>query len=103
MNRHTALFVIAALLALLSAFVMIPAVDILFVLFGIALGLFAVRPEARPNILLAAIALTLVSDALAPLPLAGLYLSAFLANFSAMLNAAAVVVVALLLAAQSRH
>jgi len=83
----------ALLLAALSAFVMIPGIDILFVVVGLLLGFFAVPADQRLLLLVAALALGATAGALAPLPVVGGYLTVILASLSAIANAGAVAVI----------
>ena len=93
MNLARTIRIAALLAALLSAFVMIPGIDIVFVAIGLALGFLAVDKIQRTDFLIAAVALNLVAEALAPVPVAGLYLTALLLNLGAILSAAAVAVI----------
>jgi hypothetical protein len=86
----------AILIAVIAAFAMIPGIDILLAVTGLALGFLTVRAEHRLSFLVSALALGAVAGALGPLPLIGEFLTKILANASAMLHAGAVGVILLI-------
>lgn len=86
----------AILIAITAAFVMVPGIDILLAIAGLALGLLTVRVEHRLSFLICTLALGTAAGALGPLPLIGEFLTEILANASAILNAGAVGVILLI-------
>jgi len=103
MKLRLAIILLSALAALVSTVAMIPAIDIVFVLLGLALGGFAIQREERTGFLLITLALHVSADALTPIPMVGIYLTMFLANLSALFKAAAVAVITLMLAARLKR
>ena len=85
--------IIALIVAVIAAFIEIPYVALAFIVLGLAIGFLGVPEERRLLFMVTAVTLALVADSLGPIPAIGTYLTAFLGNVSAIINAAALAVI----------
>jgi hypothetical protein len=91
------IFRIAALaVAVIAAFVTIPYAALLMIVLGLGIGILGVTDDRRLLYLVATAVLSLVVDALDPVPAIGTYLTAILTNMSTIVNAGAVAVISMI-------
>ena len=80
-------------MAIVAAFVGIPYFALALVVLGFVIGIMGVEEDRRMIYLVMAIALTMMTGALAAVPMAGEYLTSILSNVSLAVNAGAVAVI----------
>lgn len=85
----------AVAVAVIAAFVAIPYVALIMIVLGLALGVMGVEAERRTAYLVMAVALSMVTGAMGPVPAVGEYLTAILENTSTIINAGAVAVISM--------
>ena len=86
-------------LAVIAAFVTVPYAAFALVALGVLLGFLGIGDPNRLLFLMLAVALATVTGALEAVPEIGHFLTAILQNISAMISAAAVIVIGKVLAA----
>lgn len=85
--------IVSLLLAVVFAFVAFDYAALLLVIAGLLVGLVAVPEERRLNIMVMAIALAMMTDALAPIPAVGQHITNILGNMSSVFNASVIAVI----------
>jgi hypothetical protein len=85
--------IITLLIAIVAAFVSLPYVALALVILGFAAGIMGVEEDRRQMYLLMAVALSMVSGAMEPVPMLGGYITSILGNISMAVNAGAVAVI----------
>jgi hypothetical protein len=88
---------VALLVAVVAAFVIIPAVALILVILGLAMGFVGVPADRRLLFMVATVTLATVSGTLQPVPFIGDELTSILGNLSAIFNAGALAVLALIM------
>jgi hypothetical protein len=97
MNLTKIIRIVALLVAVVAAFVMIPGVDIIFVVVGLAIGFMTVPEERRLIYMVTAVTLSMVAGSLGPIPAIGSYLTAILSNMSTIINVGAAAVILMIM------
>ena len=85
--------IIALLVAVVAAFVGIPYVALALIVLGFVIGIMGVEEDRRMLYLVMAVALSMMTGALAAVPVAGEYLTSILSNVSLAINAGAIAVI----------
>lgn len=98
MNAIKIILIAGLVLALIAAFVNIPYVAFALIALGLVLGFLGIGDSNRTLFLVMAIALATVAGSLDMVPEIGGFLTTILANVSALISAAAIVVIGKILA-----
>jgi len=99
-NAIKMVLIVGLVLALVGAFVDVPYAAFGLVILGLVLGFLGIGDSDRLLFLVMAIALATVANSLDVVPEIGSFLTAILSNASALISAAAIVVVGKMLTAR---
>jgi len=100
MNTSKIILIIGLVLALVAAFVDVPYAAFALIVLGLILGFLGIGDSDRLLFLMMAVALAAVAGSLEVVPEIGTLLTAMLTNVSALVSAAAIVVIGKILAAR---
>lgn len=93
MNPANIVRLIILALAIIGAFVAIPYAALILVVLGLIMGFIGVAEDRRIGYFLVALVLATMGGALAPIPVAGDYLTTILGGISTAVSAGAIAVV----------
>lgn len=100
MNAIKIILIVGMVIALVAVFINVPYVTFALIVLGLVLGFMGIGDSDRLLYLMVAVTLATVAGSLDVVPEVGNLLTAFLENVSAMISAAAIVVVGRILAAR---
>lgn len=99
-NAIRTILIVGLVLALVGAFVDVPYAAFALIVFGLVLGFLGIGDSDRLLFLVMAVALATVAGSLDVVPEIGNFLTAILSNVSALISAAAIVVIGKILNAR---